>query len=209
VTNSANHWANQSTMKELFHVIIGPYLKAQKQELGLPADQVCVVLLDCWSVHRSVEFREFIKTEFPYIRLLYIPACCTGKLQPLDLAVNKAIKAYVRNAAHKHLTGLYMDNREVPDYKLPTSMKFLKLHIAGWLHAAMGEVKTSTIVNGFKAAGLMRAFEPAFQARASIARLAAAVDSRSHVRNRSRGSELSTARAALAPRSCPARAVAD
>lgn len=35
--------------------------------MGLEADQKSVLLLDCWSVHKSKDFREFMAAEFPNI----------------------------------------------------------------------------------------------------------------------------------------------
>lgn len=164
-TKSGNHWANLGTMKELMEEVIAPYFKAQKEKLKLPEEQVCVVLLDCWAVHRGAEFRAYMAEAHPSIRLLFVPACCTGKLQPLDLAVNKAIKDHVRTAAHMHLARLYMENRDKEGYKLPTSMRYLRTKIPWWLHEALERVSSSTIKNGFEKAGLMRAFDKDFQVR--------------------------------------------
>ena len=42
-----------------------------------------VILLDCWSVNTSREFRAWIEEKYPYMRLRFIPAGLTGKFQIL------------------------------------------------------------------------------------------------------------------------------
>ena len=46
-----------------------------------------ILYLDFWSVHRSQEFRDWIKAELPEIVVLDVPASCTGLLQPCDVGL--------------------------------------------------------------------------------------------------------------------------
>ncbi|EIW85804.1 hypothetical protein CONPUDRAFT_47610, partial [Coniophora puteana RWD-64-598 SS2] len=75
--NHLNYWSNLSTMEQYFANIIVPYFTNQKLLLGYPDNQECVVLLDCWSVHRSLAFRSLIRRRWPWIRLQYIPGGTT------------------------------------------------------------------------------------------------------------------------------------
>jgi hypothetical protein len=47
---SENHWANFTTTQTHIMRIIAPYRDRVVAELGLPADQKCILLLDCWPV---------------------------------------------------------------------------------------------------------------------------------------------------------------
>jgi hypothetical protein len=49
-----------------------------KKELGLPSSQVSIWLIDCWSVHKSKEFRTWMKKNHPNIILLFVPGGCTS-----------------------------------------------------------------------------------------------------------------------------------
>ena len=50
-----------------------------------------VILLDCWSVHRGKEFLNFMKTNYPQFTLVFIPAGCTGKIQPDDVLLQRPL----------------------------------------------------------------------------------------------------------------------
>ncbi|KDQ09850.1 hypothetical protein BOTBODRAFT_88941, partial [Botryobasidium botryosum FD-172 SS1] len=78
-TESGNesYWATMKTLQAMFHSI-ALYFEAQMVQLGLPPHSQCVVIIDAWSVHRSQELRDWIKSMFPWITILYIPAGCTG-----------------------------------------------------------------------------------------------------------------------------------
>jgi hypothetical protein len=67
-------------------------LLKRKAELGLAADHPCVVLLDCWSVHKTSEFRDFVKEAAPWIFILFVPAGCTSKGQPCDVGAQRPLK---------------------------------------------------------------------------------------------------------------------
>lgn len=54
--------------------ILEPEFERVRTELNLPADQRGVLIVDCWPVHTSAAFRDFMKQECPNIFLLYVPA---------------------------------------------------------------------------------------------------------------------------------------
>jgi hypothetical protein len=90
LTCTENHWTNQRTMQEYLERVIEPYrLKMCEQHLLRHADAHVILLLDCYSVHISEEFRSSIP---PHIHLIYVPPNCTSKLQPADVALNFPFK---------------------------------------------------------------------------------------------------------------------
>ncbi|EJD35280.1 hypothetical protein AURDEDRAFT_26774, partial [Auricularia subglabra TFB-10046 SS5] len=76
-SNNDTHWSMQQTMRQYVDKILVPHFARVKRDLGLPADQECLLQLDCWSVHRSDEFRSWIKTAYPWIKLDYVLGGCT------------------------------------------------------------------------------------------------------------------------------------
>src|SRR5258708_2901011 len=68
-----------------FEHIIQPYIKEKIAASKLPPSSKAIVILDCWSVHRSEEFRMKIRTKYRNIELLFIPPNCTSKLQVADV----------------------------------------------------------------------------------------------------------------------------
>ena len=69
------------------------------KEHHLSTDAKMILYLDCWSVHRSQEFRDWIKTEHPEIIVLYVPAGCTGLFQSCDVGLQGLFKHTVKQSA--------------------------------------------------------------------------------------------------------------
>ncbi|KAG9091475.1 hypothetical protein FS749_016521 [Ceratobasidium sp. UAMH 11750] len=93
------YWATQATMRSYVTQILVPYFQSQIEAHGLPQDQRCVFQIDAWSVHRSAEFRDWISTTYPWITLQYIPGGCTGYFQACDVALQRVVKAAIRQQA--------------------------------------------------------------------------------------------------------------
>jgi hypothetical protein len=58
---SYNHWSSQATMKFYMWEVIEKYLVRKRKELKLRPDFPCIILLDCWSVHKSKEFLTWVQ----------------------------------------------------------------------------------------------------------------------------------------------------
>ena len=91
VHHSPNHWANTDTMLRWIDTCLGPYIAQTKANLRLPDTQKALMIFDVFAVHRATEVRE--KLEQMNCMQVYIPAGCTGELQPLDVSVNKPFKS--------------------------------------------------------------------------------------------------------------------
>ncbi|KII82686.1 hypothetical protein PLICRDRAFT_59034, partial [Plicaturopsis crispa FD-325 SS-3] len=72
-----NYWSTQKTMRSFVDKILAPYFSSQKQKLGLPQTQKSLWQIDVWSVHRSDEFRTWMRKTHPTIILDFIPAGTT------------------------------------------------------------------------------------------------------------------------------------
>ena len=69
-----------------------PYAEACIRKHRLHADAHVILVLDVWSVHKSEEFRLFLRTHHPRIHLVFVPANCTSKLQVADVALQRPFK---------------------------------------------------------------------------------------------------------------------
>ncbi|EIM79980.1 uncharacterized protein STEHIDRAFT_26951, partial [Stereum hirsutum FP-91666 SS1] len=76
-SKTETYWSNQETMRSLVNNIISPYFARKKRELGLPDTQKVLWQIDVWSVHRSEQFRTWMKKTHPTIIVHYIPGGCT------------------------------------------------------------------------------------------------------------------------------------
>jgi hypothetical protein len=92
ITNSDNHWSSQETMQRYIEKVIVPHTERMITLYELRSDAHMILLLDAWAVHKSAQFRTWMKQHHPRIHLLYVPANCTSKLQLADVALQRPFK---------------------------------------------------------------------------------------------------------------------
>ncbi|KAF7796672.1 hypothetical protein EIP86_007855 [Pleurotus ostreatoroseus] len=100
---TSTYWATQETMRSYVRDIVVPYFNHHKRRLGLKEDQQCIWYIDVWSVHRSEEFRTWLRKTYPWIRLIFVPAGCTALGQPCDVGIQRPLKHTMRRTAHAHI----------------------------------------------------------------------------------------------------------
>ncbi|KAG1760822.1 hypothetical protein EDD22DRAFT_780617 [Suillus occidentalis] len=67
--------------------ILVPYWEEQKVLPNAPADQECILHLNVWSVHRSIQFHMWTDMTYPWIKYHFVPGGCTGVGQPCDISI--------------------------------------------------------------------------------------------------------------------------
>lgn len=102
-SKSKTYWSTQETMRLLVDDIIAPYFDKKKKELDLPPEQHSIWRIDCWSVHRSEEFRTWMKASHPTIFIIYVPGGCTGLFQPLDVGIQRPLKQSFKRTFHRDI----------------------------------------------------------------------------------------------------------
>ena len=78
--------------------ILFPYVRQKKKELGLPAEQTCLVIFDRFKAQCTATVLEALGEN--QILVVLVPANCTDRLQPLDASVNKTVKEFLRGQFH-------------------------------------------------------------------------------------------------------------
>ncbi|KIO20705.1 hypothetical protein M407DRAFT_81310 [Tulasnella calospora MUT 4182] len=76
VPGGDSHWSSLETMKQWVLDVLIPYIERVKREEGLPEDAMALLIIDCWSVHRSEAFLDWMKKEHKRIRIVFIPGGC-------------------------------------------------------------------------------------------------------------------------------------
>jgi hypothetical protein len=163
-------------MHEYLQDVLVPYYKAQKVRLGLPQDFPCVWIIDCWSVHIKASFVAWVQSRYPFIRILFIPANCTGLMQPCDLAGQRDLKCILRSigtvfamvqlrAALKRLEGLSEDEQQqkIKDgaLKINSAISVIKPLLPGWMLEAQKELqRRGALLNGWVKSRLLEALDP-------------------------------------------------
>ena len=82
-------------MKEYLEQIILPYINKKREDLKLVENHPALLIFDNFQVQCTNDLLTFLDDK--NIHVVFIPANCTDKLQPLDLSVNKAAKYFLRS----------------------------------------------------------------------------------------------------------------
>ena len=131
--------------------VLVPYVNMIKQKSGLDAKQKALLLLDVYKCHRDEDLLKLLKDKG--IVCVYIPASCTGELQPLDLTVNAKFKFIMKELFIEWYAAKVDGN---PDTVVDLALSVVKPLHAKWLINAMSQLteRRSLIQSGFTKAGL-------------------------------------------------------
>jgi len=145
LTNSKNHWSNQTTMKRFVEKVLDPWRIEKCKELGLDSSkQKMVWLIDCWKVHTSEEFRNWLKENHPLVHYLYVATNCTSKLQPTDVVLQRPFKHGFRKQFEKWQSELVAsqlaEGVRPEDVELQVGIKKLRELLIGWLLSSWGKL---------------------------------------------------------------------
>jgi len=128
VTFTENHWVNEMTVMRYLENILFPYFEAKRAELQLDADFPCLVIYDRFRGQCTPRITSMLKKRHIYI--VIVPANCTDRLQPLDVSVNKSVKAFLRNQFQDwYATCMCQQMRIRSDEKTPLVPIDLKMSI--------------------------------------------------------------------------------
>lgn len=77
-SESKTHFSCFKSMKEYFKKIITPHRERMILKHDLDENAKCIVLMDCWAVHKSQEMLSWLFKTYSWLIVLFIPAGCTG-----------------------------------------------------------------------------------------------------------------------------------
>jgi hypothetical protein len=117
--------------------------------LKLSATQKPILIFDQSRVHTSGTVSKFLKTQ----KICYevISAGTTGYLQPLDMAINKPLKSYIKNKFDRwySMFGTSEANTTQKGYRRPPSYD----NLIRWTIEACEEMNEDMVINSFKTTG--------------------------------------------------------
>ena len=155
ITHSPNHWSNEDTMKDYIVNILVPYVTKKREDLRLPCDHHALVIYDKFKGQCTPAILQLLEEN--NVDVVFVPANCTDRLQPLDVSVNKAAKDFMRDQFQRW----YADQiqQQVHDnVKTPVDLRLsiVKPLSARWFVQLSDYLKAhpDIIKNGFKGAGI-------------------------------------------------------
>jgi Fe-S oxidoreductase len=96
ITHSENHLANTATQMDYVKNIILPYIRKVRRTQNLSKSQMALCIFDVFRAQMGEDFLDFLSEN--NIKVVYVPACCTDRLQPLNVSVQKAVKNHLRQS---------------------------------------------------------------------------------------------------------------
>ncbi|KAL7277451.1 hypothetical protein ACG7TL_008372 [Trametes sanguinea] len=100
LSRTRTYWATLETMKSYVMKILVPYFEKKKRQFPHRKKIKCIWNIDVWSIHRSEEFRTWMKTSYAWIIVIYIPGGCTPLLQACDVGIQRVLKLAIKRSAH-------------------------------------------------------------------------------------------------------------
>ena len=162
VTHTPNHWSNEATMLQYIDNVIAPFVSSTRDIIGKDHDQAALAIFDHFSGQLTPKVME--RLEYYNIHSVIVPACCTDRLQPLDISVNKAAKSFLQSEFQKWYadkitqqldSGISVDDLEPVD---TSSAPFMKSLGAKWMSEHFIS-NPSIVVNGFFGAGIQQSID--------------------------------------------------
>lgn len=127
LTYSDNHWSSQTTMQQYITEIVMPYTEQCVALHRLSADAQIILVLDVWAVHKSEEFRLFLRMKHPRIHLVFVPANCTSRLQVADVALQRPFKQGITSRFNQWAASLIAE--QIADDKIVGLNDALKMSV--------------------------------------------------------------------------------
>jgi hypothetical protein len=161
ITHSPNHWANEETTLQYVEAILVPYFTAQRAALDLDPTHPGLLLMDVFAAHRTDKVKKLLAHH--NIIYIFIPANCTGELQPLDVSGNGNFKESLKSSFSEwysdEVTKQLKEGRE--HSKVGLQLTILKPLHANWLLQAWESLSNHPkhSVTGWRKAGLLEAVQ--------------------------------------------------
>lgn len=137
-------------MRNFVTNLLVPYFVKMKIQLGLPMDQFTTWLIDCWSVHLSVEFLTWMRDNHPTIIINFVPARMTGEIQPADVGIQRLFKHSMKQTAHQDVVKEVMTKHRngtlAEDVSIDSKLSVLRDRTVHWMWRAYQTLNTSRIV---------------------------------------------------------------
>ena len=156
MTFTPNHWSNEGKTLEYIDKVILLFIQAKRRELKLQADHGALVIYDEFKGQLTDAVHSLLDANHIYV--VKVPPNCTDRLQPMDLAVNRSVKEFLR----KKFRVWYSEQVEKKLADNDTSIVDTKMSImkpigASWLKSLYIYLKENQALaeNGFRAAGII------------------------------------------------------
>ena len=142
ITHSENHWSNEVTMLEYADQVLIPFCSKMRRSMNLPEDQKALAIFDVFAAHRCDSFID--KFQQANILITFVPAGCTGELQPLDVGVNNEFKQNMKAKFSEWYSSIIKNGldkkKQIHEIQVELRTSTIKPKQARWLLAVINEL---------------------------------------------------------------------
>lgn len=150
-------------MEQYVTHVLAPYCVRVREQLQLASDQPALCIFDVFRAHRVDSVRDLLRSY--NIKMVYVPANCTGELQPLDLSGNQEFKDALKQQfidwyADKVCETLKPDETtDQPKFDIDLRLSVLKPLHAKWILQAWDKLKNNraALIRGWEKSGITAA----------------------------------------------------
>ena len=149
IASTMNHWSDLVTTINILVFTIVPFLLAERARINKP-EAHAVLILDCWWGWLSPIFIAYVRVNYPWIHLVFVPANCTPWAQPIDRGFVTWLKALLRWFSNELIMNMVLEqlNKEKRD---PGSVNIdiygaasCKKNLIIWVAAALAKMSEDT-----------------------------------------------------------------
>ena len=139
--------------------IIIPYIEAVRDDMDLPLRQRALCIFDIYKAHQAEEVRGLLQKH--NIQMVYVPASCNDKLQPLDVSVNGPFKQSMKSLFedwYADEVAKQLEENEVNDVNVDMRLSVVKPIHAKWLVQSLQKLsgEKELIKRGWVQAGIYK-----------------------------------------------------
>ena len=152
--------ARVPTMKRYIDKIILPFITKKRQEMKLDLMSPAAAIFDNFRGQTTNDILSHLRSHA--IVPILLPANCTDKLQPLDIAVNKPMKDYLKSKFQQWYALEVRKQLEitgVAQVKVDVGLQVIKSPSANWIISGWQELekRPDIAINGFRKSGILDA----------------------------------------------------
>ena len=156
---SPTAWMNLECAKTWIESVVIPRTREAKRLNHLPEDHPILLTWDHFGVHKCEDLLSWMKSNFPFIRMVMVPPRATSFLQLEDIAVNAGFKSEFGRAYRTFFHDLAARHQDQHGYDLAEkealSAANLRQRACDWTARAIAHVRgTKSLEKGIRRIGL-------------------------------------------------------
>lgn len=141
--------------------VLIPYRKATCRLRGYNPNQKALLIFDVFAAHRTEKFLNHLQSN--NFVVIYVPASCTGELQPLDVSTNdpfkKAMKAEFTSWYGGLINAALVRGEALENIKVDLTLSTMRPIHARWLIKCVGSIKREEVVRGWDQSGILEKYK--------------------------------------------------